>query len=383
MKKKTTDIGSHVVLEMNNLQRLFDIFTKEGYKILGPMVRDSSIVLDEIKSIEDLPVGLTDIQEKAKYRITKSNNDRFFGFLHGPESWKKFLLPPEEILFNVDKTKENWKVKPIGTPNTKLAFIGVRPCEIKAIHALDKIFINGEYKDPAYSVRRKNSLIVALNCSKAGGTCFCTSMGTGPKTTEGFDLAMTEILDNNEHYFLIEIGSKLGISIMDMIKCKAADNTHIEKANSISTTTAQQMGRQVETTLLKEMLYHNSEHPQWKDVASRCLTCGNCTMVCPTCFCTTVNDYTDLRGKEASRSRKWDSCFTMDYSYIHGGSVRYSADARYRQWLTHKFASWIDQYGFFGCVGCGRCITWCPVSIDVTEEIHAIQNKHPNLNSKS
>ncbi|MBF0393567.1 MAG: 4Fe-4S dicluster domain-containing protein, partial [Alphaproteobacteria bacterium] len=117
----------------------------------------------------------------------------------------------------------------------------------------------------------------------------------------------------------------------------------------------------------------NREHPRWDEVAKRCLTCGNCTMVCPTCFCTTVDDVTDLGGTRTERVRSWDSCFTLDFSYIHGGSVRNEGSSRYRQWITHKLSSWHDQFGSSGCVGCGRCITWCPVGIDITEEVGAIR----------
>ncbi len=136
---------------------------------------------------------------------------------------------------------------------------------------------------------------------------------------------------------------------------------------------AQQMGRTMDTAGLKDLLCRNYEHPRWDEVAARCLACANCTMACPTCFCTTVEDVTDLTGTHAERWRKWDSCFSLDFSYIHGGSVRSSARARYRQWMTHKLATWMDQFGTSGCVGCGRCITWCPVAIDITEEVRAIR----------
>jgi len=136
---------------------------------------------------------------------------------------------------------------------------------------------------------------------------------------------------------------------------------------------AGQMGRTMDTAGIKELLYRSYDHPRWDDVAKRCLTCANCTMVCPTCFCSTVEDTSDLKGEHAERWRKWDSCFTMDFSYIHGGSVRSTPRARYRQWMTHKLATWIDQFGTSGCVGCGRCITWCPVGIDITEEVRAIR----------
>jgi Fe-S-cluster-containing hydrogenase component 2 len=129
----------------------------------------------------------------------------------------------------------------------------------------------------------------------------------------------------------------------------------------------------MDVTGLPELLARNLEHPRWDDVASRCLACANCTMACPTCFCSTVEDTTDLTGDHAERWRSWDSCFTMDFSHVHGGSVRTSTRARYRQWLTHKLSTWHAQFGTSGCVGCGRCITWCPVAIDLTQEVAAIR----------
>jgi ferredoxin len=129
----------------------------------------------------------------------------------------------------------------------------------------------------------------------------------------------------------------------------------------------------MESRDVKDLLYRNLEHPRWDEVATRCLSCANCTMVCPTCFCTTVEDVTDLSGEHAERWQRWDSCFTQAFSYVHGGSVRPSTKAKYRQWMTHKLATWLDQFGSSGCVGCGRCITWCPVGIDITEEVRAIR----------
>ena len=136
---------------------------------------------------------------------------------------------------------------------------------------------------------------------------------------------------------------------------------------------AERMGRSLDPTDLRGLLARNLEHPRWDDVATRCLSCTNCTLVCPTCFCSSVEDVTDLAGEGAERNRVWDSCFSVDHSYIHGGSIRPSGRSRYRQWLTHKFGTWHDQFGTSGCVGCGRCITWCPVAIDVTEELAAIR----------
>jgi ferredoxin len=198
-------------------------------------------------------------------------------------------------------------------------------------------------------------------------------MQAGPKVTSGFDIALTEILAADSHYFVVHIGSERGAEVLSDVPHRAAVATEIAQAEAISQRTAEQMGRSLPTEGIKELLYRNLEHPRWQEVASRCLACGNCTMVCPTCFCTTVEDVTDLTGEHAERWRKWDSCFTASFSYIHGGSVRPSTAARYRHWLTHKLATWIDQFGTSGCVGCGRCITWCPVGIDLTAEVQAIR----------
>ena len=135
------------------------------------------------------------------------------------------------------------------------------------------------------------------------------------------------------------------------------------------------MGRQLDTGGLRDLMGGSHAAARWDDVAARCLTCGNCTLACPTCFCTSVEDSSDLTGEHAERWELWDSCFDLDFSYLHGGSVRTSPKSRYRQWLTHKLGTWHDQFGSSGCVGCGRCIVWCPAGIDLTEEVKALREE--------
>jgi ferredoxin len=198
-------------------------------------------------------------------------------------------------------------------------------------------------------------------------------MKTGPRASFGFDLAMTEAFEADRHYFVVEVGTERGAEILQAAPHRPASDSELRKAEEVIERTAAQMGRTLDTNDIKGLLYRNYEHPRWDDVTSRCLNCANCTMVCPTCFCTTVEDVTDLTGEHAERWRRWDSCFTVDFTYIHGGSVRATPRSRYRQWMTHKLATWIDQFGTSGCIGCGRCITWCPVGIDITEETRAIR----------
>jgi formate hydrogenlyase subunit 6/NADH:ubiquinone oxidoreductase subunit I len=366
-------IGEKVVVERQDLQKLFDALRQRGYQTIGPTVREGAIVYEHIASVEDLPVGWTDEQDGGTYRLKKRNDKALFGYVVGPHSWKKFLHPPVLSLWKAKKNGKGFEIVSNNGDPPQYAFIGVRSCELHAIALQDRVFTNGKYVDPIYKARRERAFIVAVNCVQAGGTCFCVSMKTGPKATSGFDLALTEILDGQRHYFVVEAGTENGAEILQNVPTKQAHPSDVTNADERVKQAAQQMGRQMDTRDIKELLYRNLEHPRWDEVATRCLNCTNCTMVCPTCFCTTVEDVTDLTGQEAERVRKWDSCFTMDFSYVHGGSVRASPKARYRQWMTHKLASWIDQFGTSGCVGCGRCITWCPVAIDITEEVRAIR----------
>jgi formate hydrogenlyase subunit 6/NADH:ubiquinone oxidoreductase subunit I len=249
----------------------------------------------------------------------------------------------------------------------------VRPCELAAILVQDRVFLGGPFVDPAYRSRRESAFILAASCGSPGGTCFCTSMGTGPKAGPGFDLALTEVIDAGRHDFVIEVGSERGAEVAEAVPHRPAEATDVYAARAVLAAAEGVMNHVLDAEGLKEILYRHYEDPRWDEVAKRCLSCANCTMVCPTCFCATVEDETDLVGAATERRRVWDSCFSQEFSYIHGGSVRTSAGARYRQWITHKLATWLDQFGVSGCVGCGRCITWCPVGIDITAEARALR----------
>lgn len=371
------------ILESDHLQILLDVLHKRGYQVIGPTLGEGAIVYNDLNSTTNLPIGWTDEQDGGTYRLKKRNDNAFFGYNVGPHSWKKYLLPSELRLWKIKRNGTSFQIVTENEATQKFAFVGVRSCDIHAISVQDKVFMNGQYIDQHYKSRRKDTFIVAVNCGKAGGSCFCVSMNTGPRATFGFDLAMTEILEGENHCFLVETGTELGAEILREIPHKEASEKEKCAADDIVKKTVEQMGRSMDTSNIKDLFYRNYEHPRWNNVAERCLTCANCTMVCPTCFCTTVEDVTDLTGEHAERWRKLDSCFTMDFSYIHGGSVRASTKSRYRHWITHKLATWIDQFGTSGCVGCGRCITWCPVAIDITEEVDAIRKSEELITTTS
>ena len=354
------------------LAALIALLRRQGFRVLGPTRRDDAIVYDDIEGIDDLPAGWTDEQDGGHYRLRHREDGALFGYAVGPHAWKRFLHPPLLRLFRAERGDDGLHISTDPAPKERFAFLAVRSCELHAIAIQDRVFLQGPHVDPHYQARREGAFIVAVNCGQAGGTCFCVSMDTGPKARAGYDLALTELLDG-EHRFLVEPGSSRGAAVLAELPHRPASAEDLAQADATLARTAASMGRAMRTDDVHDLLLNNLQHKRWDDVAARCLSCGNCTQVCPTCFCTSVSDHNDLATGAAERTRRWDSCFTMDFSYIHGGSVRASGKARYRQWMTHKLANWIDQFGSSGCVGCGRCITWCPVGIDITEEVRAIR----------
>jgi len=316
------------VLRRDQLDQLLDAIRRRGFRLLGPVVKDGAICYDDIASAADLPAGWTDEQDAATYRLRRRDDQALFGYNVGPQSWKKYLFPAVARLGTADSGD--------APESTRFAFI------------------------------------VAVNCGQAASTCFCTSMSAGPRAEAGFDLALTELLGSGGHRFLVEAGTARGAEVLAEAGASPAPTGDVFAADAVVEATTAAMGRSMPAIDLRDLLYDNLEHPRWDDVASRCLACGNCTMVCPTCFCCSVEEVSGLAGAGDERQRSWDSCFTLDHSYLHGGPVRTSTRSRYRQWMTHKLATWQDQFGTSGCVGCGRCIAWCPVGIDITEEVGAI-----------
>jgi len=364
---------SQLVVDRSDIGALFDVLLSDGYTVMGPTVQDEAIVYDQLDAVDDLPIGWTDEQDGGKYRLLPREDQALFGYAVGQHSWKKLLFPPRVTLLQVTRTNGSLEFVQSEVPEVRYAFLGVRACELAAISIQDRVFLGSGQVDRTYQTARRDMFTVAINCMVAGGTCFCVSMETGPRCTSGYDLVLTEVIDTDRHEFVFEAGSMAGEDVLSRLHGRAAAEPDLARVEHIVDQTAASMGRRMDTTGIKELLLENLEHPRWDDVAQRCLACTNCTLVCPTCFCSTTEDTVTLDGSLATRSRSWDSCFTLDFSSLHGVPIRDSTRSRYRQWMTHKLATWFDQFGSSGCVGCGRCITWCPVGIDITEEVAAIR----------
>ncbi len=364
-------VGARLLLDRKDFPKLLEGIRAGGYQIVGPTMRDGAIVYGPIREEADLPIGWTDRQEAGQYRLERRSDAALFGFTVGPHSWKKYLFPSHERLWTARRTGTSFEVTAESDGSTPLAFLGVRACELAAIAIQDKVF--GMAGDPSYAARRRSVLRIAVQCGQAGATCFCVSMGTGPGVRGNHDLALTEILTPESHRFLIEVGSEAGAHVLAKVPTRPASEADSQSAEALVAHTAASMRRSMETKGIRDLLVLNPEHPRWEIVARRCLACTNCTMACPTCFCNTTEEVPDLSGEKVERWRRWDSCFNSGFSELHGTPVRKTTQARYRQWLTHKLGTWHDQFGSSGCVGCGRCIVWCPVGIDLTEEVAALQ----------
>ena len=350
------------VIDTAGLGLLVDELRGRGYRVVGPTLRDNAIVLDELDSAADLPHGWGVDVGPGTYRLRQREDQAAFGHSAGPQSWKQFVHPQRQQVWSSDPADAEQDRPPY-------AFLGVRGCDLAAMGVLDRVLAGGAHPDSAYTRRRNGAFIVAVNCTEPGGLCFCSSMGTGPACGAGYDLALTERVEGATVSYLVEVGSAVGAEVLAALPHRVATSAESRCAADEVAAAATKMGRQMPDTDLRALLNASRESPHWQEVADRCLTCGNCTMVCPTCFCTSVSDVTDLTGQHAERWMEWASCFELDFTFIHEGPVRTSGASRYRHWLTHKLSTWHDQFDSSGCVGCGRCIAWCPPGIDITEEM--------------
>ena len=379
VKKITTldraDKPNASLMNPPDIQRLLDLLREQQYQTIGPKRRGNAIVYAPIAAREELPIGWQDDQSGGHYRLSQTSNEAHFAYTVGPHTLKRYLYPAERTFLTVKKEGRHIAPSFDKAETPMQAVIGVRACELSALAILDRVLLDGPFVDSDYAQRRKRLFIVAVNCTRPGGTCFCASMGTGPKATVGYDLSLTEVLHERGHSFVVSSNTTAGAEVLKQLGLTSASPEQLAEADRRLDDACEKMGRTLDRERLPEILNEAFDDRHWDEIASRCLTCGNCTSVCPTCFCTNIVDTTDLTGGEAQRIRQWDSCHTVAFSYIHGGSVRAGETARYRQWLMHKLSYWTEQFGTMGCVGCGRCITWCPVGIDITEEAKTFRKR--------
>ncbi len=359
-------VGDALVVEPSGFDEMI-VALNVDYDVRGPVVRDGAIVTGALGRAHDLPVAIHDRQEPGRYRLVEGDDEEWFGWAVGPTSWKPELYPPSQVLWRSEGRGDRLKFVTPHDDLRALALVGVRPCDVAALRVLERVFL-GRHPNPTFARSRRNLFVVAVECARPASTCFCASMGAGPGLDGDVDLAVTELF--SPHRFLVRVCSVRGAEVASTVTHAGAGADDWASREAALASATEQLSRRVDYDGIATLLARSIEHPHWDAVAERCLSCANCTMVCPTCFCGDVRDVTDLAG-DTRRQHSWSSCFDLEHSFVHGGPVRPGAPARYRQWLTHKFSTWWDQFGSSGCVGCGRCITWCPVGIDVTAELDA------------
>lgn len=353
-------------LARGNFDVLIRALADAGYEVLGPTLDDAELRFRPIASSAELPCGMICEQAPGRVAWRRAGHRRFFAWAQASQGLKPLLFPAREVLWQATRG-EALTFASVVPEAPRRAVLGVRACDLAAAKLNDRVFL-AAVTDPRYRARRQALLLVAVHCSHPAATCFCASTGDGPVAAGDCDLALGEL----DEGFVIAAHSERGEAILASLALPLA--TSAQKAELARQHEAardcQQRHLPSPPHLLR--LWQRLDHPRWQEVADRCLACGNCTQVCPTCFCHAEEEEGGTDLAESRHVRLWDSCFTAGHAYIHGWQIRPGVKERYRQWLTHKLAGWQQQFGRPGCVGCGRCIAWCPAAIDFTEEVHAL-----------
>jgi ferredoxin len=364
---------------VEGLDALVQLLVSDGYRVVAPVVRHDSLVYDDVEHGDDLPTGVAVQQSAGHWRLTAHADHTRFGWTPGADSWKRFVFPARQEVVRVRRVDGSFVVSRPPAPDRPLALLGARDCELRALAVLDRVVLDPDHPDPRYAERRAGMFVVAVTCGRPSDTCWCTSMGGGPQPRSGYDIRLTEVTDGAEgpHRLIADAGTDRGAAVLARLAAPVATAADHAATDTVAAAAAATMPARLPGSDLPRLLAGTMEHPRWDAVAARCLSCANCTLVCPTCFCSTFSDSAELgadhaAGADTVRVQEWASCFQLDHSNLAGRPVRATTQSRYRQWLTHKLMTWPEQFGTTGCVGCGRCTTWCPAGIDLVEEAGAL-----------
>ncbi len=283
---------------------------------------------------------------------------------------KASLLPPMEEMFRFQKDKEGYQIEPPPKNEQKQLVFGIRPCDARAIAILDMTFEQA-YEDPYYLSRRNNILLVGLGCTNPCESCFCTSMGTSPTDSTNVDLML---IDTGDEFLIEEVSDKGKELTAKASGLKEATKDDEAKAKEAKKTAYDKVSRKLDTEGIKDKLLASfDDEGFWEKTAAKCISCGICTLLCPTCYCFDIND--ELVRREGTRFRSWDSCGFSLYTKMPMENPRQEKWRRVRQKVCHKYEFYPMTFDVIACTGCGRCIRLCPVNWDITQVIESVPTK--------
>lgn len=346
----------------------------EDHQVIGPVEQKWAVNLAPVSSASALATGVGAEEKRASYRLTREPGNSDLSGARPMNSPKSFNFLSREPLLTAERINGETRFETPAIETRKKAFFGLHSCDIAGLFVMDRTF-SKRYGDPAYDSRRENTLVIGVGCSKPGANCFCSTFDTGPDLKSGFDIGLTWLGDK----YLVEVATEAGERIVSALPKEPAGPDAMRERDKKTADARRSMTKAFDLKKALTVLNDNYDHPYWNEPSERCLSCGNCINVCPTCYCYRVVDETSLDGKTATRTRVWDACQHLEFSAVHGGNFRPERVDRIRQWVNHKINWTIEQYGVSGCVGCGRCITWCPTAIDITEPVWRLGGKHIGL----
>jgi len=335
------------VIEKSKIPILIQELTKE-HEVFAPVKKKSLVSFERVSS----------------------GNEAYLDFQNTKKPPKEVFFPQTEILFTYRVGKKGVEIEEAPALRRKVVLLGVRPCDARGFVLLDKFFSFGEHKDLYYLEKMENTTTIGLACNHPLSTCFCTSIGGSPFGKEGVDLLLQDLNDK----YLIETVTEKGEKFIEKFPwLKDAEKGDIEKAKRLSEDAEKAIRSKVSVEGVSEKLDRMFDDPIWDQIRQRCVGCGVCTYLCPTCCCFDILDEETGEGK---RVRIWDSCqfpfFTLQGS---GHNPRPSEKERMRQRIMHKFNYYVKNFGESLCVGCGRCVRECPVNLDIREVVEEISTR--------
>lgn len=333
---------NNISIAKSGFRKLIDAAAKK-YRFFAPVEEDGNVL----------------------FRDVSEGGEITFDYLNTTTNPKDFFLPRFETLFRYNKDE----IEPVLPDEKSFVVFGIRPCDVQGMTVLDKVFLDEDYPDGYYRDRREKATIVTLACNRPDPTCFCGAVGGGPAMEEGSDVMAYDLGER----IIMKPVSRRGEDFIRAVSGsgKKATVAEMKEAEKKTAAAAEKMKTEIDLPAVKKSLDSNFENEFWTEVHQKCVGCGICTYLCPTCYCFDLTD--ESRGEKGKRLRSWDSCmFPLFTLHASGHNPRPSGKERLRQRIMHKFKYLPDNFQITGCTGCGRCVRECPVNLDIREVLTSV-----------